>query len=77
MSYRDFGTLKAFAAILGWHDLRACQHVVGSGNDRVASGTIIEWYESGSEDSVYLQINALPSCARAYTRCVRYLHRVA
>jgi hypothetical protein len=60
MQRSKFEQLKQFAAMLGWRSLREFRHIIKEDAPGISAGTLIRWYESGSIDHMFLQINELP-----------------
>ena len=71
MRHSDLRRLQQFAAMLGWRGLRELRHIVNDDEDRRSAGSLIRWYESGSRDRMFLQINESP-CYQAAVYAMRY-----
>lgn len=63
--------LQRFAAMLGWRSLREWTHVVKDDEGSPSAGSVIRWYESGSMERMFLQINEAP-CYQASVYAMRY-----
>jgi hypothetical protein len=63
--------LREFAGALGWRHLKRYEHQIPVLESTVHTFTSIVWYESGSMERVFLQINESPSY-RAAVYAMRY-----